>query len=222
MLTVMDASATRETGAYDVIAGRAAALRRATRLEVASLLYNLTEAAVGIAAGAAAGSVALIGFGLDSVVEASSAAIVLWRVGAERGGHRSAEEAERRAVRLVALAFFSLAAYVAAHSLVDLARGARPESSAVGIALAAVSVVVMPLLAWRKRLAARALDSRSLLADSRQTTLCTYLSGVLLAGLVANALLGWWWADPAAGLAVAAIALGEGLELWRTDDFCCL
>jgi divalent metal cation (Fe/Co/Zn/Cd) transporter len=196
-------------------------LRRAVVLEYVSLAYNVLEAVVGLVAGVAAGSVALIGFGLDSVVESSSASILLWRLRAEgRGAH--AEEVERRAVRLVALAFFALAAYVGVQSALDLAAGARPDASVPGIILATASLIVMPVLARRKRRAARALDSRSLEADSTQTTLCTYLSAVLLAGLIANATLGWWWADPVAGLGIAAFAAKEGTELWRTKDFCCL
>ncbi|MGH2779035.1 MAG: cation transporter [Actinomycetota bacterium] len=196
-------------------------LRRAVVLEYVSLAYNLLEAVVGLVAGVAAGSVALIGFGLDSVVESSSASILLWRLRAEgKGAH--VEDVERRAVRMVAVAFFALAAYVGVQSALDLAAGAKPEASVPGIILAVASLIVMPVLAHRKRLAARALDSRSLEADSTQTTLCTYLSAVLLAGLIANATLGWWWADPAAGLGIAALAAKEGTELWRTKDFCCL
>ena len=196
-------------------------LRRAVVLEYVSLAYNLLEAVVGLVAGVAAGSVALIGFGLDSVVESSSASILLWRLRAEgKGAH--VEDVERRAVRLVAVAFFALAAYVGVQSVLDLAAGARPDASVPGIILATASLIIMPVLAHRKRQAARALDSRSLEADSTQTTLCTYLSAVLLAGLIANATLGWWWADPAAGLGIAAFAAKEGTELWRTEDFCCL
>jgi divalent metal cation (Fe/Co/Zn/Cd) transporter len=156
------------------------------------------------------------------VVEASSASILLWRLRTERSGRRSAEEAERKAVRAVAAAFFALAAYVAIQAAYDLITGNRPEESTVGIVLASVSLVVMPLLAWRKRVAARALNSRSLEADAKQTTLCTYISGFLLVGLVANSLLGWWWADPLAGLAIAFLAAREGRELWTTEDFCCV
>jgi divalent metal cation (Fe/Co/Zn/Cd) transporter len=201
--------------------GRSAGLRRGARLEILSLAYNILEAVVGLTAGAAARSVALIGFGLDSVVEASSAVILLWRFRTEGRGMRSAEEAERRAVRLVAAAFFLLAAYVGGRSAWDLVAASSPEASPVGIALAFASVVVMPVLAWRKRRLATELGSRSLQADSRQTTLCTYLSAVVLAGLVASSLLGWWWADPVAGLLISAIAVREGLELWRTEDLCC-
>lgn len=206
----------------DASVRRRAALGRGLLLEYLSLVYNVLEAVVGFAFGLAAGSVALIGFALDSVVEASSASVLVWRLHSERGGRAGAEEIERRAVRLVAGAFFALAAYVGIRSAVDLVTAARPEESVPGIVLAVVSLVAMPLLAWAKRRTARDLDSRSLQADSRQTTLCTYLSAVLLAGLVANSLLGWWWADPGAGLVIAAIALKEGLELWRTEDFCCL
>lgn len=199
---------------------RSLLLRRATALEYLSLAYNVVEAVVGLVAGLAAGSVALIGFGLDSVVESSSASVLLWRLRAERRGAR-VEEVERRAVRLVAAAFLALALYIGVQSALDLAGGARPEASVVGIVLAVASLIVMPVLAYNKRKAARALDSRSLEADSTQTTLCTYLSAVLLGGLVANAALGWWWADPAAGLVIAGIAVREGTQLWRTKDFCC-
>lgn len=203
-------------------ASRTTGLRRALRLEHFTLFYNLVEATVGLAAGLAAGSVALVGFALDSIVESSSAGVLVWRLRAEASAKRDAEDVERRAVRLVALAFFALAAYVGLRSAFDLVIGARPEESRAGIALALVSLVVMPLLAWRKRLAAKAIDSRSMQADSTQTSLCTYLSAFLLVGLAANAALGWWWADPLAGLAIAGFALKEGVELWRTDDFCCL
>lgn len=191
-------------------------------LEYISLGWNVVETGVGIGAGIAAGSVALVGFGLDSVVEASSATILLWRLRTEQTGRRTAEEAERKAVRAVAVAFFALAAYIGIQAVFDLVTGRRPEESVLGIVLASVSLVVMPLLAWRKRAAARALDSRSLEADARQTTLCTYISAFLLVGLVANSLLGWWWADPLAGIAIAALAAREGRELWTTEDFCCL
>jgi divalent metal cation (Fe/Co/Zn/Cd) transporter len=195
-------------------------LDRGLLLEYASLGYNALEAIVGITFGLAASSVALIGFGLDSVVEASSAAILVWRLRAERFGGRASEEVERRAVRLVALAFFALASYVGVRAIVDLVVGAEPEESIPGIALAIVSLVVMPLLVRAKRSAAENLGSRSLAADSKQTALCTVLSGFLLVGLAANAALGWWWADPLAGLAIAAFAVKEGVELWTTEDFC--
>jgi divalent metal cation (Fe/Co/Zn/Cd) transporter len=207
---------------HDIAPARKDQLRSGLRLEYLSLAYNLLEAAVGVAAGLAAASVALVGFGLDSVVESSSAAILTWRLAAEQRGARSAEEVERRAVRFVAVAFFALAAYVGARGLMALATQSEPEQSTVGLVLAAVSLVVMPLLARLKRNKARELNSRALEADSRQTTLCTYLSAFLLVGLGANAALGWWWADPVAGLAIAGVAVREGLELWREQDFCCV
>jgi divalent metal cation (Fe/Co/Zn/Cd) transporter len=190
-------------------------------LEHFTVGWNVLEAFVGLSAGFIAGSVALVGFALDSIVEASSGTILIWRLRTERRGTRTAEEAERRAVRLVAVAFFALAAYVGVRAVFDLIFRSRPEGSIPGIVLAVVSLIVMPLLAWRKRIVARELDSRALLADSTQTTLCTYLSAFLLVGLVANALLGWWWADPVAGLAIAVFALKEGRELWRAEDLCC-
>ncbi len=196
-------------------------LRHALDLEGISLSYNLLEAVVGIAAGIAAGSVALVGFGLDAVVESASAGVLIWRLGTERRGRRTAEEAELKAVRLVALAFAALAAYVGGRALFDLAAGTHPEESTIGIVLAAVSLAVMPLLARAKHRAARELDSRSLEGDSAQTMLCTYMSAVLLFGLGANALWGWWWADPIAGLFIAALAAREGRELWVTKDLCC-
>ena len=196
-------------------------LSRGLRLEYFTLAWNSLEAIVGLVAGVAAGSVALVGFALDSIVEASSGAVLLWRLRAEAKHGRPAEDVEQRAVRLVAVAFLALAAYVGARAALDLVSGARPEESLVGIALAVVSLIVMPVLAWRKRVVAHKLDSRALQADSTQTTLCTYLSAVLLLGLVANAVFGWWWADPLAGLGIAAFAAREGRELWTTKDLCC-
>jgi divalent metal cation (Fe/Co/Zn/Cd) transporter len=199
---------------------RAKRLRRGLRLEYFSLIWNVLETFVGMVAGIAAGSVALIGFALDSVVESSSAAILIWRLRSEGADQWDVESIERRAVRLVAAAFWALAAYVGIKAVVDLVQQNRPEESLVGILLAVVSLIVMPVLAARKRGAARALDSRAMHADSSQTSLCTYISGVLLFGLVANALLGWWWADPVAGLGIAVLAAKEGHELWTTEDFC--
>ena len=195
-------------------------LRRGITLEYASLAYNVLESVVGLAAGVVAGSVALIGFGLDSVVESATAAILIWRFRTETRG-RSSEDAERKAVRLVASAFYALAAYIGVRAVLDLAAQSRPEESPVGIALAVASLIVMPVLVARKRKLAVEIDSRSLQADSTQTLLCTYMSAFLLVGLVANALFGWWWADPIAGLAIAALAVREGTELWREEDFCC-
>lgn len=163
----------------------------------------------------------MVSFALDSVVESSSGIVLVWRLHAERTSRHTSVDAERRAVRGVAVAFLALAAFVTAQAGYDLITGARPEASHVGIALALVSLAVMPVLARRKILAARQLDSRSMRADSTQTVLCAWLSAILLVGLAANALWGWWWADPAAALGIAAFAAREGWELWRTEDLCC-
>ena len=201
-------------------ADRAGAIKQALRIEYLSLGWNVLETFVGFAAGVASGSIALIGFALDSVVEASSAGALVWRLRSEGRRGWSAEDIERRAVRIVGWAFVALAIYVGAKATYDLATGAQPEESTVGIVLAAVSLVVMPWLAARKRRMAKALDSRALDADSHQTSLCTFISGVLLVGLAANAWLGWWWADPVAGLGIAALAAKEGHELLTTERFC--
>lgn len=200
---------------------RAASLRHALSLEAISLSYNALESVVGIAAGLAAGSVALVGFGLDAVVESASAGILVWRLGTERRGRRTAEEAEPKAVRLVAVAFGILAVYIGVRAVTDLVAGTRPEGSTVGIVLAVVSLIVMPALARAKRRAATDLDSRALKGDSAQTMLCTYMSAVLLFGLVANSMWGWWWADPIAGIVIAGLAAKEARELWTTEDLCC-
>lgn len=217
-----DVSSSPSPASATVAQTREAALAEGFRLEFFSVSWNILEVAVGMVAGLAAGSVALIGFALDSVAEASSAAVLLWRIRAERGSGRTAEDVERKAVRLVSIAFFVLAGYVGVRAIWDLATQSRPEESIPGIVLALVSLIVMPILARQKGRVARRLDSRSLQADSRQTVLCTYLSAFLLVGLASNSAFGWWWADPVAGLAIAVIAANEGRELWRTEDFCCL
>ena len=199
---------------------RAVSVRSALLLEYFSLAWNFLETFVGLAAGLASGSVALIGFALDSVVESSSAAALIWRLRREQTGGASTEDIERRAVRIVGGAFFALGSYVAVQAAIDLVTRSKPEASVLGIVLAAVSVVVMPLLAVRKRRMAQTLDSRSLEADSGQTWLCSYISVFLLVGLGANAALGWWWADPVAALVIAGLALREGRELWTTQRFC--
>ncbi len=189
--------------------------RRAQLLAAASVTYNAVEAVIAIAAGAAAGSAALIGFGLDSIVEVSSGLVILWQF-----RHRLPESREQQALRLIALSFFALAGYVAQDSIRALLSGADPDASPVGIALATVSLVVMPFLSWAQRRTGRALGSNAVVADGTQTLLCTYLSAVLLGGLVLNATLGWGWADPLAGLVIAAVALKEGREAWRGEGCC--
>ncbi len=187
---------------------------RAVVLAWATIAWNVVEAVVAIGAGLEAGSLALIGFGLDSTIEVGSAAVILWQfAGAD-------EQRERQALRLIAVSFFALAAYVTVQALVDLATTSEPDSSVVGIVLAALSLVVMPLLATAKRRTSQRLGSVTVAADSQQTWLCTYLSAVLLVGLVLNAAFGWWWADPVAGLVIAALALREGREAWAGDTCC--
>jgi divalent metal cation (Fe/Co/Zn/Cd) transporter len=189
--------------------------RRAQLLAGASVTYNVVEAIVAVAAGITAGSVALIGFGLDSVVEVSSGLIILWQF-----RHRLPESRERQALRLMAFSFFALAAYVTFESVRALFFGGEPEPSPVGIGLAAASLLIMPFLSWAQRRTGRALGSHAVVADSTQTLLCTYLSAVLLVGLVLNATVGWGWADPIAGLVIAGVAVREGIEAWRGEGCC--
>lgn len=189
--------------------------RRAQLLAGASVTYNVVEAVIAITAGVVAGSVALVGFGLDSVVEVSSGLIVLWQF-----RHRIPESRERTALRLMAISFFALAAYVCVESVRAIVVGHEPDSSTVGIVLASLSLLIMPFLSWAQRRTGRALGSNAVVADSTQTLLCTYLSAVLLLGLVLNATLGWVWADPVAGLAIAAIAAREGRDAWRGEGCC--
>ena len=198
------------------IEDRARLGRRAQLLAGASVAYNGVEAVIAIAAGLAAGSVALVGFGLDSTVEVSSGLIILWQF-----RHRMPESRERQALRLMAFSFFALAAYVGFESLRALISGHEPETSSVGIGLAIASLAIMPFLSWAQRRTGRALGSNAVVADSTQTLLCTYLSAVLLLGLILNATLGWSWADPVAGLIIAAVAVREGLEAWRGDACGC-
>jgi divalent metal cation (Fe/Co/Zn/Cd) transporter len=198
-------------------AERSALGRRAQLLAGASVAYNVLEAVLAVTAGVVAGSVALVGFGLDSVVEVSSGLIVLWQF-----RHRLPEARERRALRLMALAFFALAVYVTVESIRDLFfGGGAPSTSPLGIGLAIASLIVMPVLSWAQRCTGRALGSSTVVADSTQTMLCTYLSAVLLVGLVLNATLGWGWADPVAGLLVAAVAVREGVQAWRGEGCAC-
>ena len=196
-------------------ADRARYGRRARLLAGASVTYNVVEAVIAVTAGLVAGSVALVGFGLDSIVEVSSGLIILWQF-----RHPLPESRERTALRLMGFSFFGLAAYVTFESIRSLLTGHTPDSSPVGIVLAATSLVVMPFLSWAQRRTGRALGSNAVVADSTQTLLCTYLSAVLLAGLVLNATVGWYWADPVAGLVIAAVAVKEGREAWRGEGCC--
>jgi divalent metal cation (Fe/Co/Zn/Cd) transporter len=189
--------------------------RRARLLAGASLTYNVAEAVVAITAGLAAGSIALIGFGLDSVIEVSSAAIILWQF-----AHRLPESRERQAQRLMAVAFGLLAAYVAVESVRALLVGAQPDASPVGIGLTIASLAVMPFLSRAQRRTGRALGSAAVTADGTQTALCAWLSAAVGLGLVLNATLGWAWADPVAGLVIAGIAAREAVQAWRGEGCC--
>lgn len=191
--------------------------RRVRLLSWLSLAWMTVEGAVALVAGAAAGSVALIGFGLDSVVEGVASVVVIWRF---TGARMFSEAAERRAQRLVAAQFFLLAPYVAVESVLALATGERPDASWVGIALAAGSVVVMPLLGIAKQRLADQLGSAATAGEGAQNLLCAYLAGALLVGLLANALASAWWLDPVVGLLIAAVAVREGLEAWRGEGCC--
>ncbi|WP_051753329.1 cation transporter [Streptosporangium amethystogenes] len=195
---------------------RRAVLQRRIRLLVAATItYNVIEAVVAITAGTIASSAALIGFGLDSIVEVASAAAVAWQFSA--ADH---ERREKTALRIIAISFFALAAYVTFDAVRALLGVGEAEHSTPGLILAALSLIVMPFLSAAQRRAGRELGSASAVADSKQTLLCTYLSAVLLVGLALNSLFGWSWADPIAALVIAAVAVKEGREAWRGDACC--
>ncbi|MCT2584232.1 cation transporter [Actinophytocola gossypii] len=189
--------------------------RRVRLLVGATIVYNVVEAVVAISAGMVASSTALIGFGLDSVIEVASAAAVAWQFSG-----KDPEARERTALRVIAVSFFALALYVTVESVRGLLGGEPAEHSTVGIVLAAVSLLVMPFLSYAQRRAGRELGSASAVADSKQTLLCTYLSGVLLVGLLLNSLFGWSWADPVVALVIAAVAVREGREALRGEHCC--
>ena len=202
---------------------RSAALHRARRLNRLSLAWNVVEALVAVVAGLAAGSVSLIGFGIDSVIEVSAALILAWRLHQERRGECMAGY-DRRATRLIALAFVALAAYVWTQAVADLAGANKPDASVPGLVVALLSFLVMPRLARAKRALAPALGSQAVVADAAQTRLCGLLSGVLLVGVGLNAALGWWWADPVAALVIGVLAAAAGWRAWRAEslaDTCC-
>lgn len=195
---------------------RTLVLRRRIRIVVAiTITWNVVEAVIAIVAGHHASSAALIGFGLDSIVEVLSAAAVAWQFSAPDPQRR-----ERVALRVIAVSFFGLAAYVSVDAVLSLAGLRSPEHSPVGIALAALSLLVMPFLSWFERRTGRELGSASAIADSKQTLICTYLSAAVLAGLLFNSLFGWEWADSVAALVIAVFAVREGIEAWRGDACC--
>lgn len=185
--------------------------RRARRLAWATIGWNVIEAVVAIVAGSAASSIALIGFGFDSTVEVMSAFVIVWQL------HGLNEKRERTALKLIAISFYMLAGYVTAQASLDLATRTEPNASPVGIGLAIASLVVMPTLAVAKRRTGRQMGSSTVVADSNQTKLCVYLSVILLGGLIFNATIGWWWADPVAALAIAALAINEGRRAWSGE-----
>src|SRR3954452_17756414 len=199
-------------------AERARLVRRTRWLARIGLGWHVVEAAVAIAAGVVAGAVALIGFGADSLIEAAAGVVVLWLMGGTRS---SSPRAERRAQQLIAASFFVLGAYVGVESVRDLVGGHHPEASWVGVALSVVTLATMPPLAAAKRHVGQRLGSSATTSESRQTLLCAYLSGALLLGLLANAVAGWWWADPLAALVIGAAAAREAREAWRGDSCSC-
>jgi divalent metal cation (Fe/Co/Zn/Cd) transporter len=185
-------------------------LRRGLRLEYLTLSWNVIEGVAAIAFGIAAGSIALLGFGFDSTIEVFAASVVIWEL---RG---VGEDRERLALRLIAISFFVLTAYVGFEAVRDLLTRAEPRESTPGIVLAAVSVIAMPVLAIAKRRTGEAIGSAVLVAEAAETMLCSLLSLILLVGLVLNATVGWWWADPVAAIGIASFAFKEGLEAWRS------
>jgi divalent metal cation (Fe/Co/Zn/Cd) transporter len=200
---------------------RESLVRRARFLARLGLAWHAVEAAVAVAAGVAASSIALIGFGADSVVESMAGVVLLWRLGDRRA---QSEEAERRAQRLIGLSFWLIAAYVGVEAIRSLVAGNEPSVSYLGIALAIVTLATMPPLAAAKARVAHQLGSSATRSEGRQNLLCAYLSAALLIGLGANAAFGWWWADPATALLIAGVALNEGRGAWRGDgctDGCC-
>lgn len=197
------------------LARRAVLSRRIRIFAAATISYNVIEAVVALWAGSAADSSALIGFGLDSVIEVASAVALSWQFSA-----KDPERREQLTLRIIAVSFFALAAFVAVDAVRSLAGGGEAQHSTPGIVIAALSLAIMPVLSWLQRRAGRELGSRTAVADFKQTLLCTYLSAVLLAGLVLNSTLGWWWADAGAALVIAVIAVREGINAWR-GDVCC-
>jgi divalent metal cation (Fe/Co/Zn/Cd) transporter len=196
------------------VSERATHVRRGLRLEYATIAYNCLEGVIAIVSGLFAGSIALVGFGVDSAIEVTSGLGLVWRLQSD-ADPRERERRERLSLRVVGLSFVALAVYVAADAALALVRGEAPEESLPGIVLASASLVVMPLLARAKRRVAARIGSAALTADAKQTELCTWLSAILLGGLILNAGLGWWWADPVAALGMVPIIAREGVEALR-------
>jgi divalent metal cation (Fe/Co/Zn/Cd) transporter len=194
---------------------RAVLSRRIRWFAAATITYNVVEAVAALWAGGVADSSALIGFGLDSVIEVTSALALSWQFSA-----KDPERREHLTLRIIAISFFALAAFVSVDAIRSLTGAGEAQHSTAGIVIAALSLAIMPVLSWAQRRAGRELGSRTAVADSKQTLLCTYLSAVLLVGLVLNSTLGWWWADAGAALIIAGIAVREGINAWR-GDVCC-
>jgi divalent metal cation (Fe/Co/Zn/Cd) transporter len=192
-------------------------VKRARNLALSGNVWHLIEFAIALIAGIAASSVALVAFGLDSVVEAASGFVIFWRFSTR---HEASDHAEERAQRLIAGSYFVLAAYIAFEAVRTIIGGSRPDESWLGIGLALVAAMTMPLLARAKHRVGHSLGSRATAREGNQNLLCAYLSIALLIGLSLNALAGWWWADPLAGLVIAAVAVREGVIGWRGDDCC--
>jgi len=203
----------------DLVLDRQALAQRGKRLEYFTVAWNTLEGIIAVIAGAWAGSIALVGFGFDSFIEVTSGVALLWRMSAEADEHRR-ERIERAALKIVGGCFLVLAAYVSWEAVSDLFRRQAPERSLPGIVLACASLVAMPLLSRAKRKVARGLGSAAMHADARQTEFCTYLSAILLGGLLLNAAFGLWWADPAAALVMVPIIVKEGIDALR-GDVCC-
>jgi divalent metal cation (Fe/Co/Zn/Cd) transporter len=198
---------------------RESAVSRGLRLEYLTVAWNAIEALVALVFGSVAGSIALVGFGLDSIIEVSSGTVLLWRLRSDHNAERR-ERVEHRALRLVGISFLALAAYIVFEVSKTLLQKQAPEASVPGIALAAAALIVMPLLARAKRRVASSLGSRALHADSRQADFCAYLSAIMLGGLLLNAGLHWWWADPLAGLAMTPLIAREGVEALQGKTCC--
>ena len=194
--------------------------RRAVRLEQTTIAYNVVEGVVAVTAGAAAGLVSLIGFGIDSGIEVAAAVVVLTRLLSETRGQEVDEERERRALKFIALTFFALAAYVVIEGVRSLVVAEEPDTSLVGIVLTGLSIVIMPVLAWRKQLAGEALGSRLVIADAAETRLCAWLSVSTFVGLAAYSLVGWTWFDAVGGFVIAYFAIREGREAWEGELVC--
>ena len=216
VLLMVDAVGGRSADGVVGTSRRETLARRIRWFVALTITYNVVEALIALSEGSRVSSAALAGFGLDSVIEVSSAAAVAWQFAGTDPQAR-----EKVALRVIAFSFFGLAAYVAVDALLALVGAAQAaRHSSIGIVLAAVSLVIMPALSWMQRRAGRELGSLSAIADSKQTLLCTYLSAVLLIGLVVNSVLGWWWADPVAAIVIAAVAVREGVQAWRGQTCC--